>query len=131
MVNFMLRETRHNMLIVWLGLMLVFAPFQSALSAVSMLDHTTGSSPHCQMMSMADHAGMAGMDDMDHGSCCQHDGACQDNCSNCSHCFTVAAVLVNSDTGNNDYNNSYNSLSTLRYRGVSPGGEFRPPRSTV
>lgn len=129
----MLRESHHKLLIKLLALAVVFAPVQSAVSAIEMLDHNTGSSQHCQL-DMAGHtdmdsmSSMDSMDSMDHAGCCQHDGTCQDSCSTCAQGIAVQAMFSSLVIQTERPSLIFTPLHTGLPNGIPPGSEFRPPR---
>lgn len=121
----MRRDYYHNLLIRLLAMMVVFAPMQAAVSAIDMLAYNSDDqATHCQM-DMADnpeHGSMA------HGDCCQHDGACQDNCSSCTQCISVHAALIGISVLPDHLINHFPHLKTSLSKGLPGHSNFRPPR---
>ena len=124
----MRRESRHNLKIWLLALMVVFAPMQAAVSAIDMLTHGKGRTEHCQheMSGQMDHANMVGQ--MAQGDCCQHDGACADNCSSCTQCISVHAMLLTQFLIQHPLTQQFTFQSLSPAAGLTSGNQYRPPR---
>ena len=120
--------SRHNLKIWLLALMVVFAPMQAAVSAIDMLKHGNGRLGHCQhaMAEHMDHNNMAG--EMGHADCCQHDGSCADNCSSCTQCVSVPALLLSLFVMEYSFNHQFTFQDFSHVAGLAPGIQYRPPR---
>ena len=120
----MRRGLNHNLQIWFLALSVVLAPMQAAVAAIDMLAHDKGQSSHCQteMAAHADHG------DMGHGDCCQPDGGCADNCASCTQCVSVQAMLLNPLQPDQQARQHFISPFYAQASGVTPPGEYRPPR---
>ncbi len=120
----MRRESNHNLTIWLLALVVVFAPMQAAVSAIDMLAHGKAQLEHCQH----DMAGQMDHGDMSHGDCCQHDGSCADNCSSCTQCISVHAMLLGQFHLEHQLNHKFSRQTRTTAIGITEGNQYRPPR---
>ncbi|MDH5408342.1 MAG: hypothetical protein OEZ33_06910 [Gammaproteobacteria bacterium] len=123
-------KTSHKLLASILGLMLVIAPMQAAVSAIDMLDMGTGQSQHCPSAGMDMPMDETAGHDGNHNGCCSAaDNACQDNCSSCSSCVSVYSSLTTANTLSNFSTHKFIPQQMIFFEGISPGGEGHPPRN--
>lgn len=130
----MRRDNNQSLLIWLLALVVLFAPMQAAVSAIDMLDHNRGRSHHCQMdmTKMMDHAKMdhdnREHSGIDHGETSQHVGSCKDNCSACTQCISVPAMLLGLSLIQDQPIKIFIHLKTSMANGISSPSDYRPPR---
>ena len=130
----MLCDKNHKVLIRLLILMVVFAPMQAAVSAIDVFNFSTDQKPHCRM-TMSGNMDDEGMDhsrmthhDVAQDDCCQHEGACLDNCPNCIQCISIFAVLSElSILQHKPVSVFIYPKNSLAY-GIIGSAEYRPPR---
>lgn len=131
----MRRDNKHNLQIWLLVLMVAFAPMQAALSAVDMCTHNTDQKQHCQMdiTGKLNHASMdhSGMDhsNMAQDDCCQHEGACLDNCATCNQCVSAHAMLLGQNLIDYQLSHQFVDIKSSLAKGIFRPSEYRPPRS--
>ena len=109
---------RHNLLNWLLTLALAFAPMQSVVSAIDMLDHGQPQKQHCQMVP-ADHSQQDNAD---------HDGDCCKSGIGCAKCISVHAMMTEQAKLAGQSQTLFNQTYKSSAQGIPGRSEYRPPR---
>lgn len=110
---------RYNLLNWLLALALVFAPMQSVMSAIDMLDHGQPQKQHCQM----DKVSTAQQDKAD-----EHEGDCCKSGVACVKCISVHAIIAEQVLLSRPTQTLFTQTYKSSAHGIPASSEYRPPR---
>ena len=114
----MKKGKRYNLLNWLLALALVFAPMQSVVSAIDMLDHGQPQKQHCQM----DKVSTAQQDKAD-----EHDNCCKSGVA-CVKCISVHAIIAEQAVLAHHSQTLFTQTYKSSAHGIPASSEYRPPR---